>query len=82
MEETKITIDQEYVRLAKAYTTQQSIEIQKENNRKDIELLLDVLGCHTTITGYSESSSIEYTVPDSIDRGIITEKLLSKIKLL
>ena len=82
MEETKINIDQEYIRLAKAYTAHQNIEIQKENTRKDIELLLDVLGCHTTTTGYNESSSIEYTIPDNIDRGIITKKLLSKIELL
>ena len=82
MEETKMDLKQEYLRLADAYTIQQNIDIKKENNRKDIELLLDVLGCHTTTTGYNESSSIEYTIPDNIDRGIITKKLLSKIELL
>lgn len=81
MEETQI-IKQEYMKLANAYSKQVSIESTKENIRKDIELLLDVLGHHTITKGYSETSDVKYVIDDEIDRARISKKLLTKINKL
>ena len=82
MEKVKIDLTEQYMELANACAVQRNKEISKENIRKDIELLLDVLGNHTTSSGYSETTSYDFVVSDENVRGIITNKLLDKIKKL
>lgn len=82
MEKIEIDLKGEYLRLANAYSVQKDAETKKENIRKDIDLLLDVLGHHTVTKGYSETSDVKYIIDDDIDRKIVTQKLLSKIKQL
>lgn len=72
----------EYLKLANAYATQKDITSKKEEIRKDIQLLLDVLGFHIKNSSISESSTSEFVIDDEIDRLRITKKLLSKINKL
>lgn len=81
----QITEDQlkmEYLKLANAYTKQRDVSSNKEELRKDINLLLEVLGFHIKNSSISESSTSEFVIDDEINRGIITKKLLSKISKL
>lgn len=82
MEEIQIDLKEEYMKLANAYSAQRDFETRKENIRKDVKLLLDVLEHHTVTKGYSETSEVKYIIDDEIDRQIIAKKLLDKIKRL
>lgn len=72
----------EYLKLANAYAKQKDVTSSKEEIRKDIQLLLDVLGFHIKNSSISESSTSEFVIDDEIDRLRITKKLLSKINKL
>jgi len=79
---TEEQLKMEYLKLANAYTSQKDVATKKEEIRKDVQLLLDVLGFHVKNQSINESSTSYFVIADDIDRGIITKKLLSKINKL
>jgi len=82
MESIEIDLKEQYVKMANAYSKQKSLQEKREDNRKDIDLLMEVLGHHTVSKSASEETTCEFIIFDHKDRNIIINKLLSKIELL